>query len=300
PGVYTTWDECKKQIDGYSGALYKKFFSKQQAEEFIEIIDPHSILNVWTDGCCNNFKTVNSKKSYLGSLNSAAGIGVFFADDDLCNLSERLPGSQQTNNCAELYAVIRALEVTASHLDLLINTDSTYVIQSYNVYSPKANCDLVNQMNKLIQTRTGKTHFNWVKGHSGIYENDQADRLAYLGSQKPYVQSAPVYISKKTIDTYFPRVEKKSDNSANATDLYIEEFIRILQILEQDQDEQKLVITTKNKNIFLMLTENRIERWLQNDWFSADKRQKKRQKLKAPKDICLRINAHIMGRKNMI
>ncbi|CAG8650192.1 10247_t:CDS:2, partial [Dentiscutata heterogama] len=126
--VYTTWNKCKKQIDGYSGALYKKFFSKQQAEEFIKIIDPHS------------------------SLNSTARIGIFFADDNSYNLSEHLPGLQQTNNCAELYAVIRALEVTVSYLDLLINTDSTYVIQSYDVYSPKANCDLVNQMNKVIRT----------------------------------------------------------------------------------------------------------------------------------------------------
>ena len=25
PGVYLTWDECKKQVDGYSGASYKSF-----------------------------------------------------------------------------------------------------------------------------------------------------------------------------------------------------------------------------------------------------------------------------------
>ncbi|CAG8742790.1 9546_t:CDS:2, partial [Dentiscutata heterogama] len=185
---------------GHSGALYKKFFSKQQAEEFIEIIDPHSILNVWTDRCCNNFKTINRQKSYLGSLNSTAGIGVFFADDDLHNLSECLPSSQQTNNRAELYMVICALEVTVSYLDLLINTDSTYVIQSYAMYLPKANCDLT-------------------------------DRLAYLGSQKLYVQSTPIYISKKTIDIYFFEAEKKSDNSVSVTDLYIEEFIHLLQIL---------------------------------------------------------------------
>ncbi|CAG8503274.1 9433_t:CDS:1, partial [Dentiscutata heterogama] len=108
---------------------------------------------------------------------------------------------------------------------------------------PKANSDLVNQMNKLIQTRTGKTYFNWVKGHSGIYQNDQADHFAYLDSQKPYVQSTLVYISKKTIDTYFSGAEKKSDNFMSTTDSYIEEFIRILQILEQDCDEERLVIT---------------------------------------------------------
>ncbi|CAG8846199.1 11637_t:CDS:1, partial [Racocetra persica] len=32
--------------------------------------------------------------------------------------------------------------------------------------------------------REGKTYLKHVKGHSGIYENKQADKLAYLGSKK--------------------------------------------------------------------------------------------------------------------
>ena len=25
PGIYQTWDECKANVDGFSGALYKSF-----------------------------------------------------------------------------------------------------------------------------------------------------------------------------------------------------------------------------------------------------------------------------------
>ena len=25
PGIYHTWDECKEQVNGYSGAVYKSF-----------------------------------------------------------------------------------------------------------------------------------------------------------------------------------------------------------------------------------------------------------------------------------
>ncbi len=32
PGVYSSWDECKKQIDGIAGAKYKSFESKDLAE----------------------------------------------------------------------------------------------------------------------------------------------------------------------------------------------------------------------------------------------------------------------------
>lgn len=33
PGVYNTWDECKKQIEGFQGAQYKSFPSKELADE---------------------------------------------------------------------------------------------------------------------------------------------------------------------------------------------------------------------------------------------------------------------------
>lgn len=34
PGVYLTWEECKKQVDGFSGAVFKSFPTKEEAERF--------------------------------------------------------------------------------------------------------------------------------------------------------------------------------------------------------------------------------------------------------------------------
>lgn len=33
PGVYENWNECRRQIDGYQGALYKSFNSRELAEK---------------------------------------------------------------------------------------------------------------------------------------------------------------------------------------------------------------------------------------------------------------------------
>lgn len=33
PGVYVSWDECKKQIDGFSAAKYKSFPSMEEAQQ---------------------------------------------------------------------------------------------------------------------------------------------------------------------------------------------------------------------------------------------------------------------------
>ena len=34
-GIFRTWNECKEQVSGYSGAKYKKFDNLQDAEEFL-------------------------------------------------------------------------------------------------------------------------------------------------------------------------------------------------------------------------------------------------------------------------
>ena len=36
PGIYHTWDECKEQVNGYSGAVYKSFTNEEEAKAFIK------------------------------------------------------------------------------------------------------------------------------------------------------------------------------------------------------------------------------------------------------------------------
>lgn len=31
PGLYETWDECRAEVEGYPGARYKSFYSKEEA-----------------------------------------------------------------------------------------------------------------------------------------------------------------------------------------------------------------------------------------------------------------------------
>jgi len=35
PGIYNTWNKCKAQVDGFSGAEYKSFKSEQEAISII-------------------------------------------------------------------------------------------------------------------------------------------------------------------------------------------------------------------------------------------------------------------------
>ncbi|CAG8455410.1 6894_t:CDS:2 [Cetraspora pellucida] len=167
--IFTSWKECKEYVN-----------------------DIKDKLNVWTDGYCKR----------NGLSDAIGGIGVFFGDKDFRNLSERLPGEQQTNNYAEIYAAIRALEICDKNENLIINTDSIYVINSHNIKKPKKIFDLVNKFNDLIKKRKGKTYLKHVKGHSNIYENEQTDRLTYLGSKNPDVELI-LPERKNTIKDYF-------------------------------------------------------------------------------------------------
>ncbi|GAA5820489.1 hypothetical protein JCM10212_003816 [Sporobolomyces blumeae] len=45
PGVYTTWRECRQQVDGFSGGRFKEFPTYEQAEAFVAGIDrPSRVL----------------------------------------------------------------------------------------------------------------------------------------------------------------------------------------------------------------------------------------------------------------
>ncbi len=37
PGVYTSWDECKAQVDGFSGAEYKSFKTEAEANDYVNV-----------------------------------------------------------------------------------------------------------------------------------------------------------------------------------------------------------------------------------------------------------------------
>ena len=65
PGVYTTWEACKKQVDGYSGAVYKSFSEISEAEAFIgkkeeeSSLVPSDII-AYVDGSYDNEKKLFS------------------------------------------------------------------------------------------------------------------------------------------------------------------------------------------------------------------------------------------------
>ena len=100
---------------------------------------------------------------------------------------------ETTNNRMELMGVITGLSALKEPCEVLVTTDSKYVVDSITkgwVYSwqkkgwvksdkkPALNVDLWKQLLPLLEIH--KVTFNWVKGHAGHPENERCDALAVI------------------------------------------------------------------------------------------------------------------------
>ena len=84
---------------------------------------------------------------------------------------------QTTNNRMEMTAVIKGLEAVDPLANVLISSDSTYVINTMTKeWKRKANHDLWEQLDRLARDRN--ISWRWVRGHSGDSGNELADAAA--------------------------------------------------------------------------------------------------------------------------
>ena len=151
---------------------------------------PRPDYYVFTDGACSN----------NGKPTAKAGIGVFFGPDDPRNISRPLaPGIKQTNNTAELTAIIETFGVIQDDLAtgkrIGICTDSEYAIRCATTYGRRCHANgwkdeipnkpLVQQIYTLYDRHKGQTQLVHIRAHTGQTDvfsvgNENADRLANL------------------------------------------------------------------------------------------------------------------------
>ncbi len=99
--------------------------------------------------------------------------------------------AQTTNNKMELTAVIEALSALKEPCEVIITTDSRYVVDAIEKgwakkwqangwrkadKKPAQNVELFEKLLKLLDYH--KCSFCWIKGHDGHPENERCDRMA--------------------------------------------------------------------------------------------------------------------------
>ncbi|KAG1840786.1 RnaseH-domain-containing protein [Suillus tomentosus] len=105
----------------------------------------------------------------------------------------KVPGETHSNQTAELLAVLVALQNVEPYVPITFMTDSKYVINSLTKHLPEwEDIGWIGILNSAhlratayqLRKRSAQTGFVWVKGHSGLNGNDQADTLAKEGANK--------------------------------------------------------------------------------------------------------------------
>jgi ribonuclease HI len=143
-------------------------------------------------------------------------IGVFFENHSDWSFSEDLIDAHKTNQRAELYAIIRSIEVLNEKYDgdVLIKTDSMYSIKCITEWyktwiknnwrnsqkKPVKNRDLIEKILALIQNSSRKIEFQHVKGHTTEPENKNGIQwMNWYGNKRSDELAAQNQIKEKNI-----------------------------------------------------------------------------------------------------
>ena len=191
-GIFRTWAECQEMTKGFKGAKFKKFHTQKEAEEFItpskQVVEHSPKYYIYTDGACSN----------NGKSNAKAGYGIWFGEGDSRNVSKGIIGDKQTNNVAELTAIIETFSIVKGDIEsgvlITVVSDSNYAIRCVTDYGKTQaeknwvkeipNKDLVKKA-YLLYADKPNVQFKWVAAHTDKADphslgNAEADRLANL------------------------------------------------------------------------------------------------------------------------
>lgn len=190
-GVYDSWVKCQKQIQGFSGADYKSFKSKVEAEAFVYGGDD-SQKNPQQENDLTDYIEVYVDGSFREELNGI-GYGIVFVKNDEAIFKDC--GRVPTKNClternitGEIYATIRTIQMCIANGYNKIVLCHDYVgLERWANKSWKTNKPLtkryVEYYDKYTKEKGLDIIFKHVPAHTGIKWNEEADRLAKLGCE---------------------------------------------------------------------------------------------------------------------
>ncbi len=184
PGIYMSWDDCKKQVTGYSGAVYKSFTDITQADAFMKMGASETVIIGNYLELPNDEAVAYVDGSFLeASGEYAYGVVMFHAGAEkhfngksndtsmvsMRNVAGEITGSMEAmkyaveNKCKKL-TIYHDYEGISKWCQGLWKTNKEGTI-SYKKY--------YDSVKKLVEI-----HFVKVKGHSGDKYNEVADKLA--------------------------------------------------------------------------------------------------------------------------
>lgn len=176
PGIYTSWGECKKQVEKFSGAVYKSFTSLEDAKNFIKLEEEKTVdygLIAYVDGSYN----IKTKEYGFGCIliegqkviKELSGKGDKEALVSMRNVAGEILGS--------LAAMKFALENGYPGVCIYYDYEG---IEKWANGLWRANKIGTQNYQKLVNEYRKKINISFIKvlAHSGDFFNERADKLA--------------------------------------------------------------------------------------------------------------------------
>ncbi|MFA7532837.1 MAG: ribonuclease H family protein [Tissierellaceae bacterium] len=182
-GIYKTWKECEENVKGYSGAIYKKFPTYEEARSFIDgeskIAYEVDILDLgekeaiaYVDG---SFNLEKFEYSYGVVFLTLAGEESFSGKENHKDLAE------MRNVSGELKGAMEAMKIAIERVinTLYLHYDYTG-IENWALGNWKTNKDGTKNYKEFYDSIKDKLQVKFIKvrAHSGVKYNEEADKLA--------------------------------------------------------------------------------------------------------------------------
>lgn len=170
--IFTDWDSCQKAVQGQSGALFKSFASRHEAEVWAGMIDqvesPKLGLRVYVDG------------SFRPGFSAAGWAWVAIENGvELARGSGVTPGAAESRNIdGECYAAVRALQWLSEHGKAGVICHDYEGLARWALGQWKANSNIAKWYQENAKPLLGKNHFEKVTAHAGDPWNELVDQLA--------------------------------------------------------------------------------------------------------------------------
>jgi len=202
-GIFESWDECKKSIEGYPNAQYKGFNSKEKAENYLNDVDEEELLLnsaienntliAYVDG---SYSEMANKYSYGlvvvtpgGEIYEVADCG----DDKNAIVSRNVSG--------EVKGVMHLINYMNknSFTDAIIRYDYEG-IENWATKKWRAKTYVAKEYVKFMEKHSNKLNlkFEKIQAHSNDSYNDRADKLA----KKALIEGSTTRQVKKEGDSY--------------------------------------------------------------------------------------------------
>jgi ribonuclease HI len=224
PGIYDAWfgpGAAEEQVRGYAGARYKGFSSKAEAREWMKnpIVPKkttgkgHTAIARGTDTVPPGTTVMYTDGGCRGNPGNG-GYGVIIIDGE--NRMELSQGFRlTTNNRMEMMACLVGLTVLEKPSDVVIHSDSSYVVNGIEKgwarkwrandwmrtkNDPAENVDLWARLLELCHIH--RVRFVWVRGHAGDPENERCDELATTAADGENLSEDFAYVKGMTKDPH--------------------------------------------------------------------------------------------------